>query len=164
MAERDNLLTADTATVCWILLANAWRARLLRCGSTEDGRCRVEERGSIDNAWPKHNHCRSGPLWKNATITFGMEDNDGEEVRRFAKDVTAWVEQRIEELGIGSMHILASGRFLGALRKVRSLWLPKHRGSERKADLMHLSPGKLAKHPLIHRLIASASSATHEDR
>ena len=143
----------------WALLADARRGRLLRCTETGKGRVRVEERDSITNIWPGHEHQRSSPLWKNATITFGIEQSDKEDLRRFAREVAAWLQHKTEEFGIRRLHILVSGRFLGALRKVRTARLAAQLGPERKADLTHLSSGKLAKHPVIRQLVASARPA-----
>lgn len=156
MIGQCDRVVAQAPTVRWVLLADTRRARLLRCGMTDWGRCRVEERSSIDNTQPRHEHGRSSPLWKNATITFGIDDNEGEDLRRFAREVVVWLQHRMEEFGIPRVHILASGRFLGALRKVRPARLAKSHAWERKAALMHLSAGKLAKHPLIRQLVASA--------
>jgi len=137
----------------WALLADTRRGRLLRCVERQHGRVRVEEYDSIENTWPGREHGRSSPLWKNATITFGIEDNDREDLRRFVKEVVTWLEHRIERFGIQRVHILASGRFLGVLRRVRPTRLAKQRALERKADLTHLSAGKLAKHPVIRQLV-----------
>ncbi len=152
----SNSLVAEAAAVRWVLLADARRARLLRCGMTEWGRCRVGERCSIDATQPRREHGRSAHLWKNATITFGIEDNEGEDLRRFAGEIVAWLQHGMEEFGIQRLHILASGRFLGALRKVRQARLARHHPLERKADLRHLSAGKLAKPSEIRHLMASA--------
>ena len=138
-----------------MLLANARRGRLLRCTETDAGRIRIEERGSIANTWAGQEQHRSSPLWKNGTITFGAEHDDREDVRRFARRVVSWLEDRMAEFGIRRIHILASGRFLGALRKVRPAQLVRRRALERKADLMHLTTGKLAKHPVIRHLLPS---------
>ena len=164
MTEQDDPIISDAAAIRWVLLADARRARLLRCGLTEQGRCRVEEHGSIDNTWPGHEHGRSARVWKNATITFGMEDDEGEDLRRFAREVVARLEHRMGKLGIRRIHILASPRFLGVLRKVRPRRLAGQLILKRKADLMHLNAGKLAKHPVIRQLIASDRSEGSEDR
>ena len=110
----------------------------------------------VENTWPGHEHGRSAPLWKNTTITFGIEDNAGEDLRRFAREVVAWLEHKMDEFGIRRIHILASARFLGVLRKVRPARLAKQFVLGRKADLMHFSAGKLARHPVIRQLMASA--------
>lgn len=153
-----------TPNEVWTLLADARRARLLRCTETDNSRVRVEERDSITNTWLGHEHRRSSPLWKNATITFGIEDNDGEDLRRFAREVVAWLQERMEKSGIQRVHILAPGRFLGALRKVRPARLARQHGLERKVDLMHLGAGKLAKHPVIRQLVASSRSMSSANR
>ena len=155
MTEPHDPIISEAAAIRWVLLADAKRARLLRCGLTEQGRCRVEEHGSIDNVWPGHEHGRSAPIWKNGTITFGIEDNDGEDLRRFAREVVQRLEHRMGKLGIRRIHILASPRFLGVLRKVRLERLASQLILKHKADLMHLSATKLAKHPVIRQLIAS---------
>jgi hypothetical protein len=103
-------------------------------------------------------------MWKNATITFGMEAGDREDLRRFAREVVAWLQERIEESGIQRVHILASARFLRALRKVRPARPAWKHGLERKVDLMHLSAGKLAEHPVIRQLVASARSTGPANR
>lgn len=164
MADQDNPVALKPTTIRWVLLADARRARLLRCGSTEEGRCRVEERGSIDSTWPRPERSRSGPLWKNATIPFGIEGNAGEGLRRFAREVVKWLQHRMEEFGILRIHILASGRFLGAFRKVRPAQLTRQHALEREADLMHLSVGRLVKHPVILQLMDSACPVTSAKR
>jgi protein required for attachment to host cells len=148
----------NTPNEVWMLLADARQGRLLRCTESDDGRVRVEDRDSIANTLPSHEHQHSSPLWKNATITFGMEDAEREDLRRFAREVAVWLQQRMDGLRIRRVHILASGRFLGALRKVRPAQLAGRHALERKADLMHLSAGKLAKHPVIRQLMVSARS------
>ena len=144
----------------WALLADARRGRLLRCTRTDTGRVHVEERDSITNTWPGHDRQRSSPLWKNATITFGMEDDDGEDLRRFARELVAWLQHDMEALGIRRVHILACGRFLGALRKVWRAGPAKPHALERRVDLVHLSTSKLAKHPVIRHLIPNHPSDT----
>ena len=153
MSGQDNLGVAEAVAVRWVLLADGRKARLLRCSMTEWGRCRVEENGSIDNSRQGREPAGSGPLWKNATITFGIADSDDEDLRRFAREVVTWLERMMRELGIAKVHVLASGRFLGVLRKVRPARLARHRTLQRKANLMHLTAGKLAKHPVIRQLV-----------
>jgi protein required for attachment to host cells len=148
----------DAPNEVWALLADGRRGRLLRCTEGDNGRVHIEERGAIANTWPGHEHQRSSPLWKNATITFGIEDTSREQLHRFARQVAAWLADRMEAFGIRHVDVLASGRFLGALRKVRPARLACRCALDRNASLMHLSPGRLARHPAIRRLMASVRS------
>ena len=137
----------------WVFLANARRGCLLKRSITEHGRCHLEEIATIRNDWPGHEHQTTSPIWKKATVTFGIRDNDAdEETHRFAKKAVRWLEEKMTEYHVGRITVFASSHFLGALRRQVHARFEKA-VQLRKGELLHLPLGALSKHPAIQGLL-----------
>lgn len=148
--------TTKLRNAVWVVLADKERAKLLRCGLTENGRCHVETSTTIENSWPGHDHPRSSPQWKNATVSYGMEDNDtSEETKRFVHEVTDWLKRRMKAHNIASVVILAPPRFTGVLRKTKFAREHAMNVIQHKGELVNLPTRKLADHAIIRGLVAS---------
>jgi len=143
-----------TQAAIWLFLVDARRGRLLRCGLTQQGRCHIEERDSIENAWPGHEHHPSPPLWKHRRAAYGIEDEEtAEELHRFARQIVGWLEHKMAEYKVDRLVVLASPRFLGALRSVRMGCLTA-RVNLRKGELIRFPLWALSRHPMIRGLVA----------
>lgn len=148
--------TPKLHNIVWVLLADMDRAKLCRCGLTKAGRCHVEICETLENEWPGHDHPRPSPQWKNATVTYGVEDNERpEERKRFVRELTDWLEHQMKKHDIENLVTLMPPRFAGVFRKMkfthsRALNLIQHKG-----DLVNLPMHKLTEHAVIQGLVAT---------
>ena len=137
----------------WVLLADARHGRLLRCSLTPDGRCQVKQVEAIEGDHSTQHQQKSSPMWKNRTITFGIERDDRrEQIHRFAHSLGTWIEKHTKRHEIDRLEILSSPRLLAALRRVRTGKFPK-RVEESRVQLAGLPIHALSKNPLIRRLV-----------
>lgn len=114
-------------------------------------RCHVEERSSVHYEWEGHEHGRPS-LSSKLGHTYASGHEEEEDLRRFARQVTQWLEQQIKEHSIDRMVVFAPPRFLGVLRKTCS----SHLAScieQRSEDLAHLRTSDLSVHPVILELV-----------
>ena len=89
----------------------------------------------------------------NAGMTHSAEENE----RRFAGEIMTWLQKNAHQHKIDHLVILAPPRMLGVLRVVPPGPL-KGVVEELKGDLMRLTAGQLAEHPMI-RVLGHAGSA-----
>ena len=142
------------ANVHWVLTADEGVGRLLRVERTAPGRAHVAVDDEIHDTWEEHQHGRPSPLSGKRGHTYASWGHEDETRReRFAKEIAVWLEQRAENLHIARIAVFAPPRFLGALR---GAWSPRLaiRVDEHHGDLTHLSPGDLACHDSIIRLVS----------
>jgi protein required for attachment to host cells len=136
----------------WFFVVDGGRARLLTGGRVPPGRFHVEERESIENHSEEHEHGRPSPRAGRSGNSYASEGHEDEhQLRRFAKQVVAWVDGHLARHPGGRVTLFAPPRFLGELRKLFPPALAS-RIDERQADLTHLSAAGLAKHPAVLEL------------
>jgi protein required for attachment to host cells len=137
-----------------VLLADVEKAKLLRCGLTVNGRCHVETVDTIQNDWPGHDHPKSSPLWKNTTVSYGVEDNESpEETRRFVREVNEWLKRKMKIHAIKSIVILAPPSITGVFRKTKFASTHPTSIVTHKGELVNLPVHKLARHAAIQGLV-----------
>lgn len=138
----------------WVLTADEGVGRLLRVERTASGHVHVDVDDEIHDTWAEHQHGRPSPLSGKSGHSYASWGHEGETRRtRFAKEIAVWMEQQAEDLHIDRVVVFAPPRFLGALRDA---WSPRFaiRVQEQLGDLAHLSPGDLACHDSIAKLIS----------
>jgi protein required for attachment to host cells len=133
----------------WFLVVNEGRGRLLSCGRVLPGRIGVDEHDAIENRAEEHEHGRPSPRAGKSGNTYASGGHENAyQRRRFAKEVVAWLEKKLDQLDIESVTLIAAPRFLGELRKLCGPALAK-RIREKQGDLTQLSAAGLAKHPAV---------------
>lgn len=139
----------------WVLLADPVRARLLECTVVPPGRCHAEQRAALANEQPEPERGRPSPLVARGRPAYGsggQEKEEAEKHERFARQVTRWVQGQIEQHGIDRVHLFASPRFLGTLRRSVPGRLAE-RIDEHPANLMHRETSAVVDHPEVRRLL-----------
>ena len=129
----------------WFALADSGHCRLLSCRVTEPRAPHVQEHESLENCGPEQEHARPA---SQGGATHHVEERE----RRFAGEIAEWLERRTEQHNITSLMVYAPARMLGALRKVRHRYMNSS-VEARQGDLMRLSAGELALHPIIRSLV-----------
>lgn len=146
--------TKALRNITWVLLADIERAKLLRCGLTGRGRYHVETVVAIQNEWSGHDYPKSSPLWKNNTVSYGVEDSESiEETRRFVSEVTEWLEHNMKTHGIASIVVLAPPRFVGVFQKTKFVRTHSTNIIPHKGELVNLPARKLVEHAVIQGLV-----------
>jgi protein required for attachment to host cells len=125
----------------WFALADTDACRLFRCSLTKQGTRQVEEHGALENVFPEHEHQRP-------QTGDGMTHDREEKERRFAGEIVAWLQKRAVQFEFNQLVLYSPPHMLGVLRTV-PLGSLKGRVEELKGDLMHLTAGQLADHPMI---------------
>ena len=137
----------------WFLVADAGRGRLMECSRNLPGRIHVEEHDAIENEEEEHEHTRPSPRTGKSGNTYASGGHENAyQRRRFAKEVVAWIEKKVDQFEIETLTLIAAPRFLGELRKLYSPVL-EGRVSEQQGDLTRLTTGSLARHPTVVDLL-----------
>jgi len=134
----------------WFALADAASCRLLCSSPTSQGTQHVEEHDAIKNTLPEQEHMR--PM-TGGGVTHNVEEKE----KRFAGEIVKWLQTHAVKRGIDELVIFAPPRMLGVLRVV-PLGALKGHVKELKGDLMRLSVGQLAVHPLVRELLPPATN------
>lgn len=134
----------------WFALADSGHCRLLSCRVTGPRAPHVHEYESLENSGPEQEHARPK---SQGGATHHVEERE----RRFAGEIAEWLGRRAEEHNIANLMIYAPARMLGALRKVRHRYMNSS-VEARQGDLMRLSAGELALHPIIRSLVRDGGS------
>lgn len=149
----------------WILTADRRRAALYACARAPGGRVHLEEVCSIRNEHEaEHERGRpailggaerrgaraaSSALASPQAASFGH--TEAEERRRFARDVSRWLEQARRELMLDPLSVLAPPHLLGLLRdEMGGLVRP---ADFHAADLAHLPVVELAEHREVKEIL-----------
>ena len=136
----------------WFFIVDAGRGRLLKCTRVAHGRLHVAEVSAIENDNEEHEHGRPSPRTGKSGNTYASGGHEDEhQIRRFAKEVVGWIEEHVAKIDCRTVRLFAAPRFLGELRKLYSSGL-NGRLDEHLADLTHLTPAGLAKHPAVAEL------------
>ena len=137
----------------WVCAVDAGRGRLLRCEVVPPGRCHVDEQETIDWNWEAHQHGRPSPRAGKNSNSYASEGHEVEEdLKRFARQAAAWLEQKLDQHQMKELVLFAPPRFLGALRRVCPARLDGCL-REHEADLTNHSAGTLSRHPAIQELV-----------
>lgn len=142
----------------WIVTADERTARLFSCQQLPGGGLHLEQLTSIENTHEAE-HERHRPTLAGGAERRGSAARSGahaaphllaprhtaeEEQRRFAREVSAWLEEIRPGLATGRLTVFAPPRFLGLLREQGS----RHRPADlRDGDLNALRTRELAAHP-----------------
>lgn len=142
----------------WVLLADAVQARLLECSVVPPGRCHAEQRAALENGHPEPERGRPSPLLargKPAYGSGGQEKAEAEKHERFARELASWMQEQVQRHGIDRVHLFASPRFLGTLRRS----LPGRmadRIEEHATNLIKRETSAVVEHPEVRRLLKPA--------
>lgn len=137
----------------WVCLADAQKARLLRCGVMPTARCHVDEKGAIEPVWEGHEHARPSPRSGKTGNTYASEGHEAhEELNRFARQIMNWLKDEAASRGIDQFVLFAPPRFLGVMRSIRVAHTYA-RIAKREGDLVNLDTAALSRHPAIHELV-----------
>jgi protein required for attachment to host cells len=142
-------------TKTWIFIVDNGRGRLLKGAPAPRGRFHLELDDSIENKWEEHQRGRPSPLTgKDGRSYASVGHEDEEMMRRFARDVAGWLEEKTRRLDIDRLALFAPPRFLGALRQA---WSPRLAlcVDEFEGDLGYMGPGDLVRHRAIARLLGN---------
>jgi 16S rRNA (guanine(527)-N(7))-methyltransferase RsmG len=137
----------------WIFVVDNGRGRLLKGAPAPRGRFHLELDDSIENTGAEHEHGRPSPLTGREGHSYASRGHEDEErMKRFARAVASWLEEKTRRLDIDRLALFAPPRFLGALRQA---WSPRLavRVDEHEGDLGYMAPGDLARHRSISRLL-----------
>jgi len=137
----------------WIFVVDNGRGRLLKGAPAPRGRFHLELDDSIKNTWEEHEHGRPSPLTGRVGHSYASRGHEDEEMmKRFARTVASWLEEKTRRLNIDRLALFAPPRFLGALRQA---WSPRLAVlvDEHEGDLGYMGAGDLARHRSIAQLI-----------
>lgn len=105
-----------------------------------------------------HERTRPSPLTGRSGNSYASVGHDAEEeLSRYAREVAAWLEEKVRRFGIAHLDLFTPPRFLGTFRKVCRPQLFE-RIETHQADLMKLSEAGLAAHPAIEALPRAADN------
>ncbi len=139
----------------WLLLADSRRARLLRGHLTRHARPHVQEEARLDFQFQESEHGRPSPRINKDGHSYASRPHEEDQLAaRFAREVSSFVQDKVDEPHVPRLFLFAPSRFLGALRKSIPARLAE-RLVEREGELTHLSEAQLAAHPEVARLIDS---------
>lgn len=141
MVERN----AERRNHAWFALVDAQHCRLLCCRLTQQGTPHVVEYGTLENTLPEKEHARPT---SQAGETHTTEENE----RRFSVAISDWLQAKSGQHELDRLAIFAAPRMLGVLRNT-PFGAIKGRQDEIKGDLIRLSTGQLAEHPLVRELV-----------
>ena len=137
----------------WICIVDNGRGRLLRATDAPPGRHHLEVDDSIENGWEEHQHGRPSPrAGKDGNSYASQGHEDEEKMKRFAREVVGWLEDKTTAQCIERLNLFAPPRFLGALRHAYSPGLAKVI-TEHEGDLGYMPPGELVQHHAISKLL-----------
>ncbi|MHC4128268.1 MAG: host attachment protein [Planctomycetota bacterium] len=142
----------------WIFIVDNGRGRLLKGAPAPRGRFHLELDDSIENTWEEHQRGRPSPRAGKERRSYASVGHEDEEMmRRFARDVAGWLDEKTRRLGIDRLALFAPPRFLGALRQA---WSPRLalRVDEFEGDLGYMGAGDLVRHRAIARLLGDEQS------
>ena len=126
----------------WIFIVDNGRGRLLKGAPAPRGRFHLELDDSIENTWEEHERGRPSPLTgKDGRSYASVGHEDEEMMRRFARDVAGWLDEKTRRLDIDRLALFAPPRFLGALRQAWSPRLATPRRRVRRRPGLH-GPGR----------------------
>lgn len=141
----------------WVLVADSEQARLLRATSTQHERVHLDEVAKLATTFQAGEHHRPTRMGHP-----GHGSDIGHEPERkqthFAHQIAAWIAPELITRSIAHCNLFAPSHMLGALRSE----LPKPVAAklqEHTAELAQLSPGELAQHPAIAKLLANQVNA-----
>jgi protein required for attachment to host cells len=137
----------------WIFIVDNGRGRLLKGAPAPRGRFHLELDDAIENSWEEHQRGRPSPLAGRAGHSYASWGHEDEELmRRFARDVAVWLDDKTRKHAIDRLALFAPPRFLGALRQA---WTPRLAMcvEEHEGDLGYMGPGDLVRHRSIARLL-----------
>lgn len=140
----------------WVLLCDERSGRLVYVNRTVSGHAHVTERDQLPNTWEPHQHTRPSPLGeKDGHTNASWGHGDEMQRKRFAKEISVWMEQLADELSIDRLAVFAPPKFLGVLRDA---WSPRFaiRVNDFHGELSGLSTGELEHHPSIVRLLSKS--------
>ncbi len=137
----------------WIFIVDNGRGRLLKGAPAPRGRFHLELNDSIQNTWEEHQRGRPSPLTGRGGHSYASVGHEDEEMmKRFARDVAGWLDEKTRRLNIDRLALFAPPRFLGALRQA---WSPRLavRVDEYEGDLGYMGAGDLVRHRTIAQLL-----------
>jgi protein required for attachment to host cells len=137
----------------WIFIVDNGRGRLLKGAPAPRGRFHLELDDSIENTWEEHERGRPSPRTGREGHSYASLGHGDEEImKRFARTVATWLDEKTRRLNIDRLALFAPPRFLGALRQA---WSPRLaiRVDEHEGDLGYMGTGDLARHRSIARLL-----------
>lgn len=140
-------------TPVWFIVADAGRSRLLSVRRVPPGRVHVDEHESIENHADSHEHGRPSPRAGKGGNTYASAGHEDEQqLHRFAKEVAAWIAQKLTQHAVERATLFSAPKLLGELRKLYPPGLAQ-RIQEHPADLTQVSPAALAHHQAILSLL-----------
>ena len=130
-----------------ICLADAQHGRLLRCSVSDRGQCRPVELGRYERSGADTLDSR---VRRDQRITTRdrFDSARSEHDRRYAKDIMAWLSDRINGSGPRKLVLMAAPKLLSALGR----HCPKRLRTRAKlvpCDLAQLDVTSLAEHPTV---------------
>ncbi|MHC4080199.1 MAG: host attachment protein [Planctomycetota bacterium] len=137
----------------WIFIVDNGRGRLLKGAPAPRGRFHLELDDTIENTWEEHQRGRPSPRTGREGRSYASWGHEDEEMmRRFARTVAGWLDEKTRRLNIDRLALFAPPRFLGALRQAWSPHLAV-RVDEHEGDLGYMAPGDLVRHRSIAVLL-----------
>lgn len=153
----------------WLATVDGRSAKLLSCSHTPQGELSLHLERSITNTHEKdheqHRPSSLGGAERRSSISKSSASaaphpaSSGheaeEEQHRFSHEVANWLDLARRELGFERACIFAAPRFLGLLRPHIDASTDLH-----EAELTHLSPQQLARHPAVRKWIDQHTPAS----
>jgi protein required for attachment to host cells len=142
----------------WVVVVDGERARLLR-GSKANGRPHLDLVGTIENdhledkQYGRPTMLRGGAGTSPTLLAPGHQQE--ERMKRFARDVAAWLHKTRAEHAVATFEVIAPKRLMGALRPEWPKDLEPH-VSEHQVELNWMEVGELVKHPVVAGLFPPA--------
>jgi len=109
----------------WFALMDDRQLRLVRADYVPGGRWRTEQVDALENEWEGRQevgrpNSLANVAGRGGTPTHATPTETEKEQRlRFARDAADWIEPKLKEHQIETLHFFAAPRTLGAWRKVR---------------------------------------------
>lgn len=136
----------------WFFVADGGSGKLYRTIVVPPGRRHLQQHGTIRNEVPASERGRPSALRGKNGNSYASVGHDAEEdLHRFAKEVAAWLDRKLEQHAVAELTVFCAPRFLGELRRV---WCPsaERRVTLRQGDLTSFEASALVHHPAVEEL------------
>jgi len=109
----------------WFALMDGRQVRLIRAGFTRGGRWHADEIDRLENQWEGDHQMGRPKMLANVAGRGGSPTHaastqtEAEARKRFMRDASEWIKERLKEHGIGSLNVFAATKALGEWRQLR---------------------------------------------
>ncbi len=139
-----------------LLVVDSRRGRLLRASRDAHGRTRISEEAKLELAWVDSQRGRPSALSQRGGYVYASpHKEEAEKDAAFARQVVAFLQDKLAQAAHDRVEVFAPARFLGTLRKIVPQPL-RAQLQEHEGELVNFDASRLAAHPQIAKLLGES--------